>query len=82
MVILRVVEGLSLPDVGRDRAIAVLRKNLRRERRHEDRMSGREGLKDRDGRSGREGGRHGWLGVCSGSLWARALQPPTARCLR
>ena len=53
MVILRVVKGLSLPDVRGDQAETMLRQNLWRERRHQDQMPGIPGR--RRGRVGREG---------------------------
>lgn len=40
VVILRVVKGLSLPDVRGDQAETMLRQNLWRERRHQDQMPG------------------------------------------
>ena len=78
MVILRVVKGLSLPDVRGDQAETMLRQNLWRERRHQDQMPGilgrRRGGVGREGRgptggAGSVGGADTWPQVGAGEPW-------------
>lgn len=89
MVILRVVERLSLPDVGGDEAEAVLGQNLWREKRHQDAVRRDPGKHlGRGAAVGMQAGR--WLGMCRGpwglglaaSHWGFSGQAPPFLCLR